>query len=137
VLGVPCAAPFALNASLLAEAARRLRDDFLFVGLTEDFDASVCLFHARLGGTTLPVAAQFLNGRPRARPHHSFAPNRSANAGRLSPWPMAPTGATLDALLADPWDEALYTIARTRFERDLAEARSRSRSLPTPQSFST
>ena len=63
VLGVPCAAPFALNASLLAEAIRRLKDDFRFVGLTGRWDESVCLFHARLGGA--PVAAQFLNSRPR------------------------------------------------------------------------
>ena len=34
VLGVPCAAPFALNASLLAEAVRRVSGDFMFVGLT-------------------------------------------------------------------------------------------------------
>ena len=33
VLGVPCAAPYALNATLLAEAARRISDDFLFVGV--------------------------------------------------------------------------------------------------------
>ena len=35
VLGVPCAAPFALNSSLLAEAVRRVTHDFVFVGLTD------------------------------------------------------------------------------------------------------
>ena len=35
---------------MVREALRRVRHDLLFVGLTERWDAAVCLFHARLGG---------------------------------------------------------------------------------------
>ena len=103
VLGVPCAAPFALNASLLAEATRRVRDDFLFVGLTERFEASVCLFHARLGGS--PVPAQFLNTRPRGV---GIAIGSSSDRVALP-----------EAAARDEWDEALYRAARERFETDV------------------
>ena len=102
VLGVPCAAPFALNESLLAEAARRVASDFLFVGLTERWEASICLFHARLGGKALPI--QFANSR--RGQHHE----RSSSASETS-------------LLSDEWDERLYQVAVHRFERDLAAAR--------------
>lgn len=33
VLGIPCSAPMQMNASLLQEAARRIREDFRFVGV--------------------------------------------------------------------------------------------------------
>ena len=103
VLGVPCAAPFALNASHLREAIRRVRFDFAFVGLTERFDASVCLFHSRFGGA--PVAAQFLNTRPRG----------IGVAG-------APSLGLDETLPADEWDDALYLAAQARFEKDRAAA---------------
>ncbi|CAJ1384368.1 unnamed protein product [Effrenium voratum] len=35
------------------EAARRLREGFVFVGLVEEWDLSICLFHKMLGGDCL------------------------------------------------------------------------------------
>lgn len=110
-LGVPCAAPFELNASHLAEAVRRVGHDFRYVGLTDRWDASVCLFHASLGGS--PVPAQFLNTRPRAPGGRGQRVSERA------------------ALPADPWDEALYAAAAARFARDVLAARlAPNRSVP-------
>lgn len=46
----------------LARAVRRLQNGFAFVGLTEDWDSSVCLFHAMFGGAC--KEKEFLNTRP-------------------------------------------------------------------------
>mmetsp|Transcript_38502 Transcript_38502/g.68899 ORF Transcript_38502/g.68899 Transcript_38502/m.68899 type:complete len:328 (-) Transcript_38502:36-1019(-) len=37
------------------EAARRVREGFAFVGITEQWDLSICLFHAMFGGPCLAV----------------------------------------------------------------------------------
>ena len=116
VLGVPCAAPFALNTSLLAEAVRRLRDDFRFVGLTDRWDQSICLFHARLGGE--PVAAQFLNSRPRG-----ILPSGATPPQQLARAPAVERADGEDDPWHDEWDEALYRAAVARFDLDLALAR--------------
>ena len=50
----------------LPQAKNVLRSHFLFVGIVEKWDMSVCLFHAMLGGS--PAATQFKNIHPgRAR----------------------------------------------------------------------
>ena len=113
VLGVPCAAPLQLNASLLAEAVRRLTSDFLFVGLTEEWDTSVCLFHATLGGEA--VAAEFLNARPRARAAPNANATRVRRRDRVQLQVQTP---------ADAWDEELHSAAVARFRSDLQLARS-------------
>ena len=107
VLGLPCAAPIRLDARLLREAIRRLVHDFAFVGLTEAWEASVCLFHARLGGGA-PVAAQFLNGRPGSTERRDTPALPSREIGEL---------------LEDEWDAAVYAAAKARFERDVTAAR--------------
>lgn len=43
-------------------ALHRLQKGFMFVGLVEEFDLSVCLFHAMFGGECLPL--EFQNMRP-------------------------------------------------------------------------
>ena len=62
VLGVPCAATRRSRPRCWRRRCAVVRRVLRFVGLTERFDASVCLFHAQLGGA--PVAAQFENARP-------------------------------------------------------------------------
>ena len=114
VLGVPCSAPYTLNASLFAEAARRVRRHFLFVGLTERFDESICLFHVRFGGQ--PVGTQFLNTRPRGIGVIGGSGGGGGGPSRR-PWPRAG-----DSLPPDAWDEALYRVAVERFEADLFQA---------------
>lgn len=118
VLGVPCAAPFAINASLLDEAARRVRHDFLFVGLTERWEHSVCLFHARLGGR--PVRAQFANGR-RGTYRHREASGFDVVADTSTK--LHVKGPFIERLLADTWDEQLYRVAMERFEKDINDSR--------------
>eukprot|EP00927_Polykrikos_kofoidii_P084146 TRINITY_DN8795_c0_g1_i1.p1 TRINITY_DN8795_c0_g1~~TRINITY_DN8795_c0_g1_i1.p1 ORF type:complete len:384 (+),score=46.74 TRINITY_DN8795_c0_g1_i1:56-1153(+) len=54
--GLPCfmnqkEARVEISDSEVMEARRRLRDDFAFVGIAEEWDLSVCLFHAMFGGT--------------------------------------------------------------------------------------
>lgn len=41
-------------------ALKRLNEGFAFVGITEDYDLSVCLFHVMLGGQCMPVEFQFM-----------------------------------------------------------------------------
>ena len=59
--------------ALKHEAARRLRDDFAFVGLVEHWNLSICLFHAMHGGRVIP--AEFENSRPT---HLALAPTHGA-----------------------------------------------------------
>lgn len=77
-------------------AVRRLREGFKFVGLTEEFDLSVCLFHAIFGGECLE--AEFDNMRPSGRP-------------------PASTFKELDHL--QHIDQVLYDIAVERFWADV------------------
>lgn len=99
--------------------------------LTEQWQASICLFHRRLGGVPLPV--QFANGRrgaPLARSHTQGEPMMSlmkswANDSGAAPALLGQAHAYMHSQLHDEWDELLYHEARRRFEHDLLEARSR------------
>lgn len=103
VLGVPCAAPLRLNATLLNEATRRLLHDFAFVGLTDRWNASVCLFHAKYGGDV--YAVEFANSRPGGK-------RPSLGSGALD---------ASEHLLDDPYDSALYASAMARFDHDMQQ----------------
>ena len=107
VLGVPCAAPLRLNATLLKEATRRVLHDFAFVGLTDRWNASVCLFHAKYGGEV--YAAEFANSRPGGK-----RPSLGSGATEAS-----------EHLLDDPYDSALYASAMARFSHDMQQQHSR------------
>jgi hypothetical protein len=61
LLGYRCADDVALTPTLAAKAHHRLAHDLAFVGLTEEWDASVCLFHQMLGGHAREI--EFLNYR--------------------------------------------------------------------------
>ena len=68
--GRPCnAASAALGPDDAALAIARLRRDFAFVGLTEHFDVSVCLFGAMFGGA-FSEANMLQNYRPSAHTAH-------------------------------------------------------------------
>ena len=49
ILGYRCAetVPGGFTKKLIGEAKRRLREDFVFVGLTEEWDVSICVSPAR------------------------------------------------------------------------------------------
>ncbi len=119
-------APLTFNTSHVAEAVRRIEHDLAFVGLTERFDESVCLFHARFGGH--PVPAQFVNVRPMVnRTSSASAGSQTAtHAAAAAGGGRAASGRGAMAVAArvdDPWDTAVHAAARARFERDLQAAR--------------
>lgn len=82
----------------VSEAVRRVEEDFAFVGMTDHWNLSICLFHAMHGGRV--HAFEFANSRPTRR------------YGRES----------VDLILdADDDDEAVFAAATRRFRRDLAK----------------
>mmetsp|Transcript_18462 Transcript_18462/g.34595 ORF Transcript_18462/g.34595 Transcript_18462/m.34595 type:complete len:325 (-) Transcript_18462:17-991(-) len=84
-----------------AEAARRVTEGFAFVGITEEWDLSICLFHKTFGGTCR--ASDFTNTRP------TF-PGKSANTSydtsELMGW-------------HDDIDENVYAAALGVFHKNL------------------
>lgn len=91
-------------------AHRRLREGFAFVGLTEQWPLSICLFAAMFRIACVP--SLFDDSRPTPMRHEA----RTRSAGAPSPPP-----ATEDAeLFADPYDMQLWRWATTRFHADLS-----------------
>merc|ERR1712226_143364 len=80
------------------EASRIIREEFAFVGLTDDWNVSVFLFHAMFGGT--PDQADFKNTHKGLR-QTKFATNASVAAKQLkeSGW-------------QDPYDGPLFMAAK-------------------------
>ena len=91
--GRACNADVSLQSSDVALAVSRLRRDFAFVGLTEFFDVSVCVFGAMFGGTFAP-----------ANMLQNFRPNRHSNRSELL------------TDYVDKDDEAVYSAAAQLFE---------------------
>jgi hypothetical protein len=114
ILGRTCASPRVLTVAEVRRAISILRHDFAFVGLTEDYDESVCLFHRKLGG--LPAWAEFLNVRP----------GRGSGPEAYDEAPLAG--------FVDVADEALYAAAKQIFE-DMQRtfATEDSKECPQPQ----
>ena len=87
-------------------ALERLRTGFAFVGMTDDYRMSVCLFHARFGGTC--TRAEFANMRPTSKPSNDHSENETA-----ADWTRQVEG------FVDHDDLALYQAAHARFCNDL------------------
>eukprot|EP00927_Polykrikos_kofoidii_P037457 TRINITY_DN3160_c0_g1_i1.p1 TRINITY_DN3160_c0_g1~~TRINITY_DN3160_c0_g1_i1.p1 ORF type:complete len:379 (+),score=46.68 TRINITY_DN3160_c0_g1_i1:72-1208(+) len=81
-------------------------DGFAFVGLLEEYDLSVCLFHLRFGGDCLPV--EFENMRP-----GEYVSDMKKQAQQVE----------LDLLAEhpDPYDTPVYKAASQRFWIDVAK----------------
>jgi len=62
ILGHACGNPFHIDEPKMDKALQVLEREFAFVGLTEEFDLSVCLFHKMFGGSC--HRREFLNIRP-------------------------------------------------------------------------
>ena len=97
----------------LKNAVRAIEYEFAFVGITERYDSSVCLFHAMYGGE--PRAAEFLNTHPT-----KYVGRKVEDPSLLGKYPDEQA-----KLLGWGWngamDQMLYTVATRRFERDLAK----------------
>lgn len=106
VLGRECGEPATISPAQLVEAARRMRHDFAFVGLTEESEASARLFLAMYRPEASPTAPvtheELINGlysTPRANVHHTTELNDELLAVlRKHQWRDAP-------------DEAVYAVA--------------------------
>jgi len=90
--GGPCGDPAPPTGEELELAKRRLREDFPFVGIQEEWELSICLFHATFGGNC--HAVEFLNSR---HPHQHSA----------TPYDLAPLRGFQDA-----YDGELYAEAK-------------------------
>lgn len=98
IVEFPCDITIRPNVGL---ALQRLSSGFAFVGLTEEWTLSVCLFHIRFGGRCSP--GEFLNTRPSA----SRMDDKRRN----------------DTLIFseyhDPYDGALFAAVKLRFWSDV------------------
>lgn len=93
--GGPCGSSPEPSASELAEAKKRLRDGFAFVGIQEEWELSMCLFHATYGGPC--YGSEFVDTR------HQIIPKFDYNDEFwLKGW-------------KDPYDDELYEEAQKLF----------------------
>lgn len=117
---------------------RRLRTGFAFVGLTDEFDVSVCLFHAMRGHHCLPIERQnnratnysmypchhgWMVPRTHNKTSESIKALSSPSSHSKQRWACAtPEQQTqrLRAEYTDPYDTPLYRAAVERFQADLA-----------------
>ncbi|CAE7197618.1 unnamed protein product [Symbiodinium natans] len=83
------------------EAARRVREGFAFVGLTEQWDLSICLFHKMFGGPC--HAFEFENTRPS---YAGKSADQDYDTAQLQGW-------------HDDIDEVVYAAASEVFRRNL------------------
>ena len=128
VLGYKCASDeITLDSEDLRRAMDIVENDFLFVGITEDFDRSVCLFHAMLGGVVNPN--EFKNSRPTSS--NPFFKTLREKIGDESASSLKSLFQKSDKDLydetaltriqyADPYDEALYAHVRQLFYKRAA-----------------
>ena len=119
--------------AMLPMALERL-DRLAFVGLTEHWEKSIDLFHARLECGSAPLAAELHNNRaqhPTAEGYSPFSLESSqvaAQAEHSHVYDESKLGGLVDAI-----DEELYAAARQRFERDIAAEVASARSNATHQ----
>mmetsp|Transcript_55795 Transcript_55795/g.103237 ORF Transcript_55795/g.103237 Transcript_55795/m.103237 type:complete len:394 (-) Transcript_55795:14-1195(-) len=104
IAGYRCAGDVPMPSDL-ARALDRI-DKFAFVGLTEEFERSVCLFHLRFGGRCLDV--EFVNSRQGG---HSSNSSTGYSTTAVNQY--------VDISLAA--DYSIYDRARTRFWREVKE----------------
>jgi len=81
------------------EAKTRLREGFSFVGITEQWSLSICLFNVMFNQTC--QAHQFLNARPA-----KLAEKLRSSTAALNSW-------------RDPYDGEVYDVAKEIFESNL------------------
>jgi len=93
-----------LIASRLPRVVDFIEREMAFVGLLEEWEKTICLFHASFGGPLF--AAELMNVRPTA----------VGNGGRASQYNESELGDVLDAA-----DQAVYAAAKRRFERDVRD----------------
>ena len=118
LVGYRCADMVKVTPQMEAKAAARLRGDFAFVGLTEEWDASICLFHQMLGRPAREI--EFLNYRA-GKMTRTKVGEAQAN-GTAGGAPSA-TSKTYDVAvlsgMVDASDERTYAVAKKVFRANV------------------
>lgn len=115
--GWACGGPASLNNGShpkpsLAKAIRRLREGFKFIGLSEEYDLSVCLFHAKLGGECLPAEFEHMRKRGDRRTRY--------NSSRLQGYKDETDGMLYEEAKRIFWENiAKYKVTRERCEKEI------------------
>jgi hypothetical protein len=102
--GKPCNDAHTATPAMVVHAKAVLDAGFAFVGLTEEWELSVCLFHRMFGGGC--HAGEFQNVRPGFE--HERQEPEEYDLGVLNGW-------------TDPYDGPLYDHARFLFWANVAE----------------
>lgn len=106
IYGIPCTGALTMDPAKRKLAAQRVTNGFAFVGLVEEWDLSLCLFHRVLGGTPLPVESEVVRvGTPSAQPDEC-SPEVKALLGEEK----------------DPVDTIVYNAAKEKFEQQVVDA---------------
>ena len=122
LLGSNCASEMKVEENGFVRAERRLRNELKFVGLTDAFNASVCLFHHMHGGLPLPYMFESV-GRERSS---EFLHKEYKNSKKYKPLPgggeRVPPGAWSRLHVSDdPYDSRLYESGKKLFLDRLVE----------------
>eukprot|EP00929_Paragymnodinium_shiwhaense_P120412 TRINITY_DN92352_c0_g1_i1.p1 TRINITY_DN92352_c0_g1~~TRINITY_DN92352_c0_g1_i1.p1 ORF type:complete len:380 (+),score=28.96 TRINITY_DN92352_c0_g1_i1:43-1182(+) len=97
------------------QAAASVVTQLGFVGLTEEWALSICLFHARFGGTC--YKSSFKNLRPGTLTH------KYDEAARLMAWPVGTDEAVYNKAVARFWQEAkAFGVTKARCRTSICPA---------------
>jgi hypothetical protein len=78
VLGYPCGRNYQISNSDILEAKRRINNDFIFIGLTEESETSYLLFKAMFSDGFLPSDYEVSRVRVNVKRHTEIDHNKLA-----------------------------------------------------------
>jgi len=99
ITGLPCSDKYKADIGMVPKAIERLDTGFAFIGLTEEWALSVCLFHTMFGGEC--SAHEFNNVRP------GHAHQKEYDLAQFKGW-------------TDPYDSIVYDHAKSMFWSNVA-----------------
>lgn len=118
MIGVNCGQSHTLSVPDLVQAIERLHTALGFVGITEYWNTSMCLFHAQFGGhvdgdgfVNVRAAADRVAQHQAGHLGHLQHRTAATPVTHLSPAVSMPTDPELDAAEVDPADTVLYQAA--------------------------
>ena len=118
--GRECGAPVHVGDAAVARAVALVRSPaFRFVGLVEEWDRSICLFHRMMG--TAPMAAEFRALGHSANSHSGQRACRGRRGECIAVQANNMYDETALGGFADPADDAVYAAAVEVFQRNLRE----------------